>query len=52
MEYMHEQISESVLTSRMNELAAAGWRLVTVVINPLSTAEAAPLYITFWERPV
>lgn len=50
MQYMHEQISESALTSRMNELAGLGWKLVTVVINPLSTAEAAPLYITFWEK--
>lgn len=50
--YLHEQISESALTSRMAELAGEGWRLISVVINPLTTSEASPLYITFWERPV
>ncbi len=50
--YLHEQIAQSALTSRMAELAVEGWRLVSVVINPLTTAEASPLYITFWEKPV
>lgn len=49
-EYHKEQISESGFAPRSQELAAEGWRLVTVAINPLSTEEACPLYVTFWEK--
>jgi hypothetical protein len=49
-EYHHEQVAESELAVRAADLGSQGWRLVCVVINPLATAEAAPLYITFWER--
>jgi hypothetical protein len=49
-EYHKEQVAESEFDSRSAALAGDGWRLVSVVINPLSTAEAAPLYVTFWEK--
>jgi len=51
-EYHKEQIAESEFSLTSANLAQQGWRLVSVVINPLKTVEESPLYVTFWERPV
>lgn len=49
-EYLRRQFSESEFDPGAAALSADGWRLICVLINPFYTAEAAPLYITFWER--
>ena len=49
-EYKKQQVTESEFDGVASALAADGWRLVDVVVNPLATAEASPLYVSFWER--
>lgn len=49
-EYHKEHLIESSFDVKSAELSELGWRLISVVINPLLTAEESPIYVTFWER--
>jgi len=48
MSYMVEHIAEAAMNSRMNQLAAEGWTLVSVIAHPHNTEQAAPIYVTVW----
>ncbi len=50
IECEREQVVESLLDERLAVRAAAGWRLVSAVPHPFLTEEAAPKWVTIWER--
>lgn len=50
IEATRESVSESHIDTRLDEMAADGWRLVSVVVHPYKTEEAAPLWVCFWEK--
>ncbi len=49
-EYRLEQIAFAAAQERMNEIAAEGWRLVTMCMHPFHTEGAEPLLVTAWEK--
>ncbi len=49
-EYRIEQITFATAQERLNEIAAEGWRLVSMCMHPFHTEGAEPLLVTAWEK--
>lgn len=50
MSYQMEILENGSAQDQMNERAAAGWRLVSVVVHPFATTHGEPQYVSFWEH--
>lgn len=50
MEYTHTFLTNGEIDTKMNAMAAEGWRLIAVCVHPFETVNAEPKFISFWER--